>query len=319
MREINLARMYALVAVLCMIFSCNKSSDVNAPSSVNSVPLRGKLAVQLQLAKENLQIQKIDASIISYNLESELKDDNQVSALRQKLVAEENFVPEFDGSNAASFNVSTIKERMLKYRKDPNEEQNIVQNLQQQVFPILKVGQKVLTILWNANGKQFKSLCVYNDEGIVYDNMLSNIVLAKATAAIDEVKLSSASLKTNTAQRPKQYSFTSTVRDVTIKWLWGGTRGKVVIKHYIIWNGSNYIYDHGGSVDAWMSVGAAMGRWANNYLNRRSRSKMAWGYGWATPTASFSIKFNSKSITFSATTSGVGSKGSGDGIHTIYL
>ena len=290
------------------------------PAVAGSVQPTGEVAAQLKLSKDNLRTEKIDASIISYEFGSELKDDNQVRALQEKLIADDNFVPQFDGSHASSFKLSTIKERMLQYGKDPDNQQNVVQNIQQLVFPLIQKGQKVLTILWKANGKQFSSTCVYNDKGVVYDNMLSNIALTETTPApADDLKASSVSPKTKTSQRATQYSFTATARNVTIKWLWGATRGKVVIKHYIIWNGYNYIYDHGGTVDAWMSVGSARGRWANNYLSRRSRSKMAWGYGWATPTASFSVKFNSKSITFSASTSGVGSRGAGDGIHTIYL
>ena len=238
------------------------------------------------------------------------------------MISPENFVPDFDGANLSTFSVATISDRMAANQRNSIANQDVVKNIQDIVFPELKTGQKVLDILWQANGKQFTTKCVYDENGIVYDNMLSNITLTEISAnSPDELKasLDANSQSSTNAKVARQYSFTSTVVNYTITWLWGSTRGRIVIKHYIIWNGSNYIYDHGGSSDAWMSVGSASGRWANNYLSRSSRSKMAWGYGWATPTASFSIKLDYKSLSFSTSVSGVGSKGSGSGVHTIYL
>ena len=322
MKKISFYNVFMMIAVAAMIFSCKKSADVAPPATVNNIQLTGEIANQLQLAKENLAAHKINAAIISYQSAPAIADDAALQVIKTTLLSENNFVPQYDGTDAASFKVNTIGQRMNSYRQNPDNEQNVVENLRQQVLPAISTGQQVLTINWNADGKNFTTTCIYNDQGVVYDNMLSNIsFMENATTASDDIKLSADNSRqiTNPATNEKQYSFTATARDVTIKWVWGSTRGKVVIKHYIIWNGSNYIYDHGGTVDAWMSVGSASGRWANNYLSRSSRSKMAWGYGWATPTASFSIKYNSSSITFSASTSGVGSKGSGDGIHTIYL
>lgn len=322
MKKTAIRKMVRVAIVSIFIFSCKKSADLVSPDAAKMQDLNGEIATQLKSSEENLTAQKIDASIISYKVESELKNDDEVESLKQQLLSTGNVVPQFDGFNAATFSVNTIRERMASYAKDPAGQQNVVENLREIVLPSIKKGQKVLDILWQVKGKQFHSKCVYDDNGVVYDNMLSNIAFTETAATpADDLKLSSklASDATAGTSERTQYSFTSTVRNITIKWLWGSTRGKVIIKHYIIWNGVNYIYDHGGSTDAWMSVGSAKARWANNYLNRRSRSKMAWGYGWATPTASFSIKFNSTNITFSASTSGVGSKGAGDGIHTIYL
>src|SRR4051812_288948 len=183
MRRMPVLKILAVIAVSTIIFSCNKSRDVMVPAVAGSVQPTGEVAAQLKLSNENLRTEKIDASIISYEPGSELKDDSQVEALKKKLVADDNFVPEFDGSHAASFKLSTIKERMLQYGKDPDNQQNVEQNIQQLVFPLLQKGQKVLTILWKVNGKQFSSTCVYNDKGIVYDNMLSNITLTETTPA----------------------------------------------------------------------------------------------------------------------------------------
>lgn len=313
----------SLICVICVfsfLFSCQKSVDVQKVQP-EITPLPSSVEKQIIDAKKNLALLNIPASIVSYGAESEIKEDNQLSALKQTLVGNDNIVPEFDGVHGSSFRIAKIQDRMNAFRQNPDEEQNIVQNIQDIVFPEIKKGQKVMDILWHVSGQEFHSKCIYADTGIVYDNMLSNIAMVEmAEPSAKDVKLTS-SMSREDAQKnmAKQYSFTSTVLDYTIKWLWGSTRGKIVITHYIIWNGSNYIYDDGGTEDAWMSIGSASGRWARNYLNHHSRSKMAWAYGWATPTASFSIKLSAKYLTFSTSTSGVGSRGSGSGVHTIYL
>src|SRR5438094_134067 len=106
MRRIPLLKILAIIAVSTIFFSCNKSRDVVMPAVAGSVQPTGEVAAQLKLSKENLRTEKIDASIISYEFGSELKDDNQVRALQEKLIADDNFVPQFDGSNASSFKLS---------------------------------------------------------------------------------------------------------------------------------------------------------------------------------------------------------------------
>lgn len=261
--------------------------------------------------------------MVGYRTTSVLENEQQITAVKQQLVSNTAIVPQFDGENATSFSLSTVAERIATYSASKDEQENVVKNISEVAFPMIRVGQKIMQINWQSNGRQFTSTCIYGDEGVVYDNILSNICFVEPeNPLLNEVPVSNPEKGniTGSAQGAlAQYSFTSTVLNYTITWVWGGTRGKIIIKHYIIWNGVNYIIDHGGTTDAWMSAGSASARWANNTLSRYSLSKMAWGYGWATPTASFNISFNSSNLTFSTGTSGVGSKGSGSGVHTIYL
>lgn len=311
-----------LIIGILFLFSCNKS-DLGIKSGVQSENLTGTIGEQLSLTKEALTAKKLPLKIIGYKTSSIIENDHDAIAIKQQLVNSNAIVPQFDGENISSFSLSTVAQRMTAYSSSKDEQENVVKNIGDIAFPMIKTGQKVLDITWESNGRQFNSTCVYGDEGVVYDNVLSNICfvekenpLMSETPAILNERISDVR---EGARSLAQYSFTSTVLNYTITWVWGGTRGKIIIKHYIIWNGSNYIIDHGGTTDAWMSAGSASGRWANNALVRNSRSKMAWGYGWATPTASFNISFNSSNLTFSTGTSGVGSKGSGSGVHTIYI
>lgn len=294
-------------------------------------PINQKVVEQIRVSNNTMESRNIPARIIEYNYNNSIESDDQLYEMQHDLLAESNVVPKYDGIDSSSWSMNTIKERMEAYLANEKTEQNVVENIQKMVFPTIQKGDKVIDLLWESNGKLFHSKCIYNKDGIVYDNILSNIAIVEETEVCsDEFDTKSRlteSLQTNTPEQSSsltenargQYSYTVTVRNIKITWVWGGTRGNILIQHNILWDGSNYIIDHDGTVDPWMSIGSADAQWSNNYLDPYSRSKMAWAYGWATPTASFSIKFNYSSLTFSASTSGVGSKGSGYGVHTIYI
>lgn len=143
---------------------------------------------------------------------------------------------------------------------------------------------------------------MYDKNGLVYDHVLANLFL----------------LEDNTPQAASaRASYTATVRDITIKWLWGSTRGKVVIQHSILVDRGR-IVSNWGSSEAWMSVGSADAK-RNSYSLHTTYAQLTWAYGWATPTASFKFSYSGKPAKWSVSMSGVGSKGNGSGIHTYYL
>ena len=115
-------------------------------------------------------------------------------------------------------------------------------------------------------------------------------------------------------------SFTANVVDVTIKWIWGSTRGKVVIDHYVITCDSwRSFCNDGHAITDWMTLGHTNAQARRNFFRRSPRlSKLAWGYAWGTPTVSLNVTWHSGSLSFTASTSGVGSNGHGAGIHTIF-
>jgi hypothetical protein len=67
-----------------------------------------------------------------------------------------------------------------------------------------------------------------------------------------------------------------------------------------------------------MTLGDAKAKQRAHKIRKPRISKLAWEYGWATPTASFKISFDARSVTFSAETGGIGSAGKGDGVHVLY-
>jgi hypothetical protein len=232
-------------------------------------------------------------------------------------------VPQYNGVDASSFALNTIAQRMQMYLAD-NNEPNVTANIQSMAFPGIKVGQKALDVTWESQGHQFQSKLVYDENGVVYDNMLSNIAVVEAEDVPAE-KLPAPSAPAGAAAPSSgvtafaNQSFSTRFLDVTIHWVWGGTRGKVQIAHYVIsCDGWRSFCDDGYAITDWMSLGKTSGQAHRNALRKPRISKLAWGYGWATPTAHFGVTWHSSSLTFTATSGGVGSSGHGAGIHTIF-
>lgn len=298
-----------------------KSSRLAPTRAVEGALDTNAVTTQLASSKAMLTRRGLPVQIVSYSPAGKLDTPDSVRSAKSEILDAGAVVPMYDGLDAASFQLNTIKERMDAFKAGDNA-QDVVTNIQTQALPAIKRGQQTMNVTWESNGRQFQSKLIYNKKGIVYDNMLSNLAFVE----VEEVpaakpppapKSSAAGAGTSVAVRNDSWS--TRFLDVTIKWAWGSRRGKVEMDHYVISSdGWRSFSDDGGRVNAWMTVGRATGKTARNALKRPRISKLAWGYGWATPTGSFSITWNKGPLTFSVSISGVGSMGQGSGIHTIY-
>lgn len=301
-------RMLMLTLFACCVVGC----IMEEPSK------EGDLVEQLELSSKNLAAKGLPLRIVSYTPAASLETEDAMRSIEEQILDDSAMVPQYNGMEASSFRLSTIHERMQAFHAG-DDEQNVVANIKSMAFPSIKMGQKVLDITWESQGQQFHTKCVYDENGIVYDNMLSNIAFVVTEEPASEAPRAPAEEEMIDATALANQSWSTRFLNYTITWVWGGTRGKIEMDHYVISCDGWYSFcDDGGAVNAWMSVGSASGRTGRNALWYPRISKLAWGYGWATPTASFSIAWNSGSLTFSVSTSGVGSAGKGSGIHTIY-
>jgi hypothetical protein len=298
------------------------SPEVQSQTDSQSTPLID----QLESAQENLKSRNLPIKIVNYTLNTSLQSDVQTNELENRLVSEQAIVPQYDGLHPESFALDTIQERMNAFRVDSSNNQNVVSNIQSAVFPLIKTGQHTLDITWESQGKQFHTTGIYDDKGIVYDNILSNIALvdmSESTKTTETVNPKDASQSAEQGVQSLTTSYETRALDYTIKWIWGGKRGSITVDHGILWNGSNYIYDQYANADYYMTLGSAQAQTKETVLDRRREAKIAYGYAWATPTADFSISFDAKKGpvggSFTVSLSGVGSKGGGDDHHLIYL
>jgi hypothetical protein len=249
----------------------------------------------------------VDIKLTGYHFIDETINPELLKSTKEQLLNENNLIPYFDGTDKSSFSLRTIHERNQEQeaaRKAGDEAAiDLRVKLGSALDTILHTGQGLVELTWTSEGKTFTSTAVYNEQGLVYDNVLTNMFLLE-----DNTDLDAADART---------AYTATVRNLTIKWVWGGTRGKIIIKHTILVDNGK-IVSGTGSTDAWMSAGSAGAKW-HSYKRTSTYSQISWGYGWATPTASFSIKASKDPVEFTVSLSGVGSKGKGTGVHTYYL
>lgn len=293
-----------------------------------SVPSTDMVVNQLKQAQTNLDAQAIPLQLVSYTFGAGLESAAEVNAMGQRLVADQVVVPQYDGTHPDSFSVNTVQERMNAFQTDQLKNQDVVSNIRSMVLPLLKVGQRTVRLTWQSEGKTFQTTGVYDGNGLVYDSMLSNIVLVQddtpvqvQTSSAAQTGASSAAVGVN-AQPMSNRAQTARALTVTLKWVWGGERGKITVDHTVIINGSRYV-DQSGSAHYYMEVGSADAKTRNTVLKATQLAKLAYGYAWATPTASFSISFDAKKGdvggSFAVSLKGVGSKGGGDAHHTFYF
>lgn len=275
---------------------------------------------QLDASSQTLAAKGLHLQLVNYTPSTSLDSDTAVGAAKAEILHTTAMVPQFNGVDASSLKLDTIAQRMQAYRAG-TDTQDVAGNIQSMALPSIKVGQRALDVTWESDGRQFQSKLVYDENGVVYDNMLSNLALIQAEELTAETPPGppDATADSSGVHALANQSFTTRFLDLTIKWVWGGTRGKVQLDHYVIsCDGWRSFCDEGGASNAWMSIGSASGQTRRNALIKPRIAKRAWGYGWATPTASFSITWHPGSLTFSASVGGVGSAGHGAGVHTIF-
>jgi hypothetical protein len=288
-----------------------------APDTAPAVD--GPVVEQLGRARDALAAQGLPIQLVGYAAAPPLETADAVGLARARLVADTAIVPQYDGRYAASLTLRTIADRTRAFRAG-REAQDVVANIQAMVLPRIELGQQALDVTWESQGRQFQSLLVYDADGVVYDNLLSNLAVVQANPvaqAAPPTRLVAAKADGVVAHANQQFS--KRFVDLTITWIWGGTRGQIQLDHDVI-SCDNWVSfcDDGGQSNAWMSLGSAGGDTQRNALLPPRISKLAWAYGWATPTASFTLSFNADNLTFSASTSGIGSAGKGSGIDIIF-
>lgn len=310
----------AALSLLLTACSGSPSPTMGEPSAASQAAVSGQALDQLQKSKANLEASGLPIHLLEFHAAGPLATDAEVQALEGRMIEDAAMVPQYDGAHAATFSVRAIGDRMRDVQAGQPEAQDVVANIRGMAFPAIHPGQKTADLTWESQGRVFHTTCVYDEKGVVYDNLLSNLVFVEAQelpaeTSLDQLRRSAAESATPMVNQ----SFTATVVDLTLKWVWGSTRGKVHIDHYVITSDGWYSFsDDGGSATAYMDLGSAGAQQKRHSLTYPRISKQAWGYGWATPTASFHIAWQSGSASFDVSLSGVGSDGKGEGIHTIY-
>ncbi|TGE25026.1 hypothetical protein E5K00_07455 [Hymenobacter aquaticus] len=275
-----------------------------------NVRITGQLDSTIAYANTN---PALNLKLVSYAFRSRLTTAEEVAAAKARILDAGSIIPVYGdlqkGSKANQtppFELMSLRENA---QRQPGGSVNEAQaGINAYLSKSLQAGLGQVELTWERDGQRFTSLCLYNEKGLVYDNMLANLFTLKDQRTSD---VASEQAKVTTTP------FTATAVDFDIEWIWGSQRGHITVKHTILYGGGK-ITTNSGTATAWMSAGSAQAR-QQRYVLRTTYAQLTWAYGWATPTASFSFSYSGSPVKINASVSGVGSKGQGEGIHTIYL
>lgn len=197
---------------------------------------------------------------------------------------------------------SSIVAGPLKDLYSGNELLEIQDNLNEVATNELKINDQILEITWNIKNKKVKSLCFYRTDGIVWDNVISGLVIMEQPQ-IEESSQGDFHSKVSSKWRSLTW---------TANWLWGSKRGEMGAKITIYYSSSRVTNTDRSD---WGNISLGKARSESKILNNTgSYGKIRYALGLCTPTGSLS--FNSSNFTVSF--SGLGSNIIANGTLTLY-
>lgn len=185
------------------------------------------------------------------------------------------WIPDIDVNNPASADAKLLSELLPQIR------QEALESWESMVRSKVQVGLHIVQINWRKGSETFTTTCVTNDSTIVYDNMLSNAVLVRASSRRD-------------------------CEDLVIEWLWGGERGRITASLRAVCTGGKVINCE-RNCSANMSLGSAQVNCKTRVMGNCCILDYSWA--WGTPLVWITVKGDN----FTLETSGIGSSGEGSG------
>ena len=302
-RTINVLK-YFIVAVPLLLLGCqtenwdpkqNQSLD-DLKSQLNPVltqELPAEVEEQLQRTSQNLAKYMGNALVIEQvDVLGELSTDNSLKASQVVISENTSFV--------ASGNItepSTVKVGELQ-RLYPDELSRAKQAVQEIVSTEVKAGDKVMEITWRSKDLKFKTQCFYRNSGIVWDNVLSGLIIMEPKPDV-EISTLKASSRTYRSWW-------------TAHWLWGSKRGEMGYQIKIYYSGSK-VSNTDVSDWAYISLGKAESK-SKIVKNSGSYGKCRYALGLCTPLGSLSFNHSNFSVSFS----GLGSNIVANGYKSLY-
>lgn len=160
----------------------------------------------------------------------------------------------------------------------------------------IQLEDDLLKITWTNKGQKFTSLCFYRNSGIVWDNVLSGLVMMDTEGKIE------VSNETQSKIASKWYK-----QWWTASWLWGSDRGEIGYQITIYYSGST-VSNTDVSDWGYMSLGSARSE-SKVTKETGSYGQCRYALGLCTPTGSLSFSYSSFSVSFSGLGSNIVSNG----------
>ncbi len=173
--------------------------------------------------------------------------------------------------------------------------------LKETITEAVKTGTNVMEVTWNSKDGNFKTLCFYNDSGIIWDNIFGGLVM------MDTRGNSEASNDQASRAVSKWYK-----QWWTANWLWGSKRGEIGYQITIYYSGSTV---SNADVSDWGSISLGKAKSESKILKKTGAyGQCRYALGLCTPTGSLSFNASNFSVSFS----GLGSNIVSNGTKSLY-
>ncbi len=189
------------------------------------------------------------------------------------------------------------------------------QKLSEFIHNNIQIGMEKIQLTWECGSKICKTICIVSDQGIVYDNVISNIICISEEALTTITPTNNNIIKTRGETSGSGWQWR---HYETCSWLWGSERGSVELTH-TIYGGKNYLRDSNCHADGYMSIGKCGAEIVRNSITRGEggRSICAYGYYMATPTTDISMSLSGGRYSITISSSGISSPITGTGISEL--
>ncbi|WP_340199644.1 hypothetical protein [Ascidiimonas sp. W6] len=301
-----------IALIASVFFSCSKDEDVilNNESSIEVTDyglettedknIPPEVLKQLTLTQENLDKYTNGAlSLVSFEVKGNLSSNKGLEQTFKALSSDNSTVGYGNIMDPTSLQISTVGDIIA------SQKQEGIQILNNYASKVIKVGQNALELAWNYNGETLKTMAFYNENGIVWDNLLIGLTMQDTAPIVT-------SENNNDSGEANRVSWKSSTTTWNVNWLWGSKRGSMYFKITIYYSGT-YVSNTDMADGAYINIGSAKSE-SKVLRETGSYGKGQYALGLATPLAS--VSFNSSQ--FKVEASGIGSNSVHNGTKSYY-
>ncbi len=302
-----------LVLSALIINSCQDDSIDSVQKNSNETQSIESLKQQLSpvSSQELPQTVQNQLNLSKTNLSEYLNDDLQIDQVivlgkistSKAITMAQNAVSDQE-STVAFGNIKDFKSVIIGKMKNIYSGDALTssqKNIKEIAVKEIQLEDNVVEITWVNKGQKFTSLCFYRNSGIVWDNVLSGLIMMDPKGKIE---VSNEGQSKVYSRWYKQWW--------TASWLWGSDRGEIGYQITIYYSGST-VSNTDVSDWGYMSLGSARSE-SKVTKETGSYGQCRYALGLCTPTGSLSFSYSSFSVSFS----GLGSNIVANGNKSLY-
>lgn len=290
--------------------SCKKDNEEKAAPPLQSTGTVWEAQLSKILTVGNESLKGSSLKMTGYRQNGILASRQIIKTLKSDLLSDDKLLPDYSPVDLKDLqliriadvknNLSLKKHRVLNYD---------LPGTAKFLDTTLKIGQKMIEITWENDGKPFTTQAVVDDQsGIIYDNLISNIMIIKEkhTGQSFEAPVGANFITAECLDMPfPDPDIIPRNKAVghswTANWLWGSQRGEASVNHSV----EGYTDRRMGftkqvltcsSVDAYsyMTLGSGDAQIVNHTTNygQNGSSYVHWGLYLAAPTVSISMSYS---------------------------